>query len=78
MLIKDEEGFLVKIADFGLARSNNLPYESYSSQVVTIWYRSPELLLGEDKYNNSIDIWSVGCIMAEMITLTPLFPYKTP
>lgn len=65
---------IVKIADFGLARMCNLPAENYSSEVVTRWYRAPELLLGATKYNNSIDVWSLGCIFVEMLTKRPLFP----
>ena len=43
-------------------------------QVVTLWYRSPELLLGSQYYSTPVDIWSIGCIFAEMITKRPLFP----
>lgn len=46
----------------------------YTFEVVTLWYRSPELLLGSRIYNTSIDIWSIGCIFAEMLTGEPLFP----
>lgn len=73
-LLIDSDGIL-KIADFGLAR---LVYEdfarSYSHQVATRWYRAPELLYGSKLYNTSIDMWSVGCIFAEMINNSPLFP----
>ncbi|PVV01317.1 hypothetical protein BB560_004266, partial [Smittium megazygosporum] len=63
----------LKIGDFGLARATGIPVISFSSEVVTLWYRSPDVLLGSRNYNSSIDIWSAGCIMAEMITGRPLF-----
>lgn len=50
---------------------------SYTSCVVTLWYRSPELLLGERNYGPSVDLWGVGCIMAEMWTRFPIFPGNT-
>ncbi|KAJ7377270.1 hypothetical protein OS493_030081 [Desmophyllum pertusum] len=64
---------LVKIADFGLAREirSRPPYTDYVS---TRWYRAPEVLLRSTVYNSPIDIWAVGCIMAELYTLRPLFP----
>lgn len=71
-LLIDKNGIL-KIADFGLARSNGIPPARLSSQVVTLWFRAPEVLLGSHKYSSAIDIWSVGCIFAEMVTLEPLF-----
>ncbi|XP_023288302.1 serine/threonine-protein kinase dyf-5 [Orussus abietinus] len=66
---------LVKIADFGLAREirSRPPYTDYVS---TRWYRAPEVLLHSTTYNSPIDIWAVGCIMAELYTFTPLFPGK--
>ncbi|XP_041659695.1 serine/threonine-protein kinase MAK-like [Cheilinus undulatus] len=64
---------LVKIADFGLAREirSQPPYTVYVS---TRWYRAPEILLKSNSYSSPIDIWAVGCIMAELYTLRPLFP----
>ncbi|KAG7220915.1 hypothetical protein INR49_017765 [Caranx melampygus] len=64
---------LVKIADFGLAREirSQPPYTDYVS---TRWYRAPEVLLKSSSYSSPIDIWAVGCIMAELYTLRPLFP----
>lgn len=63
----------VKIADFGLARETRSrpPYTDYVS---TRWYRAPEVLLRSTSYNSPIDIWAIGCIMAELYTLRPLFP----
>ncbi|KHJ47515.1 kinase domain protein [Trichuris suis] len=64
----------VKLADFGLARFSKIHCEKYSSKVVTLWYRAPELLLGEKQYTSYVDIWSMGCVFFEMVTLKPLFP----
>ncbi|XVF12929.1 hypothetical protein REPUB_Repub08aG0162300 [Reevesia pubescens] len=70
----DEQG-VVKIADFGLARIYQAPLKSLSENgvVVTIWYRAPELLLGAKHYTSAVDMWAVGCIFAELLTLKPLF-----
>lgn len=65
---------VLKIADFGLARTVSPMDFSYSSEVVTLWYRAPELLMGSINYLYEIDIWSLGCIMYEMITMKPLLP----
>ncbi|KAJ9079085.1 cyclin-dependent kinase 5 [Entomophthora muscae] len=64
----------LKLADFGLARAFGIPVRSYSHEVVTLWYRAPDVLMGSRHYDTSIDIWSVGCIFAEMSTGRPLFP----
>ncbi|OMJ27907.1 Negative regulator of the PHO system, partial [Smittium culicis] len=63
----------LKIGDFGLARATGIPVISFSNEVVTLWYRAPDVLLGSRNYTTSIDIWSAGCIMAEMLTGHPLF-----
>lgn len=65
---------VLKIADFGLARAISPMDFSYSSEVVTLWYRAPELLLGNLNYLHEIDIWSFGCIVYEMVTMKPLLP----
>ena len=64
----------VQIADFGLARRLNSMSGNYTPGMVTIWYRAPELLLGATKYTTQVDVWSIGCIMAELILGGPLFP----
>lgn len=64
----------LKLADFGLARAFGIPMRNYSHEVVTLWYRAPDVLLGSGKYSTPIDIWSIGCILAEMATGRPLFP----
>jgi len=71
-LLIDKEGNL-KIADFGLARAFGLPMRLYTHEVVTLWYRAPEILLGSRQYSLGIDIWAIGCIFAEMITRKALF-----
>lgn len=63
----------LKIADFGLARAYGIPVRSYTNEVVTLWYRAPDILLGEKKYSIPVDMWSVGCIFAEMFTGEALF-----
>ena len=62
------------IADFGLARSFGLPTSTLTPRVVTLWYRSPELLLGSQEYTTAIDIWSAGCILGELLNSKPLLP----
>ncbi|KRX35251.1 Cyclin-dependent kinase 9, partial [Trichinella murrelli] len=63
---------VLKLADFGLARPLNKQNPRYTNRVVTLWYRPPELLLGDRKYTTAIDIWGAGCIMAEMWTRSPI------
>lgn len=64
----------LKLADFGLARAFTVPLRPYTHEVVTLWYRAPEILLGVSVYATPTDIWSLGCIMAEMATAQALFP----
>uniref|UniRef100_A0A0N5CIE0 Protein kinase domain-containing protein n=1 Tax=Strongyloides papillosus TaxID=174720 RepID=A0A0N5CIE0_STREA len=63
----------IKLADFGLARTIGMPLRAYTHEIVTLWYRSPEIMLGADKYSTAVDVWSIACIFAEMATSTPLF-----
>jgi cell division cycle 2-like protein len=74
-LLYGNDGVL-KICDFGLARKFASPLRPYTNLVVTLWYRAPELLLGTDVYSSAIDMWSVGCIMAELILREPLLMGK--
>ena len=64
----------MKLADFGLARAFGIPVRTYTHEVVTLWYRAPEILLGARHYSTPVDIWSIGCIFAEMVNQRPLFP----
>jgi cyclin-dependent kinase len=73
LLLQSRKGEL-KIADFGLARAFGAPVRAYSHEVVTLWYRAPDVLLGSRFYSTSIDMWSVGCVFAEMLLGRPLFP----
>lgn len=70
-LLLTSQGIL-KICDFGLAREFSSDSSQYSPDVSTLWYRAPEVLLG-GSYSNSIDIWSAGCIFAELVLNMPLF-----
>jgi cell division cycle 2-like protein len=70
-LLLNKEGVL-KIGDFGLARKYGSPLRHYTPLVVTLWYRAPELLLNCSKYGCAVDMWSVGCIMAELFLREPL------
>ncbi|XP_063719538.1 cyclin-dependent kinase 17-like isoform X3 [Symsagittifera roscoffensis] len=64
----------LKIADFGLARATSVPSKLFSNEVVTLWYRPAEVLLGSNQYNYPLDMWGVGCIFYEMVTGKPMFP----
>ena len=64
---------ILKVGDFGLAREYGSPLKHYTPIVVTLWYRAPELLLGQKEYSTHIDVWSVGCIFGELIHMSPLF-----
>lgn len=70
-LLIDSAGTL-KIADFGLARCFGVPLRTYTHEIVTLWYRAPEVLLGARHYATSVDMWSSGAIFAEMVTGCPL------
>ncbi|XP_058889537.1 cyclin-dependent kinase 15 isoform X2 [Acipenser ruthenus] len=67
----------LKLADFGLARAKSIPSQTYSSEVVTLWYRPPDVLLGATDYSTGLDMWGVGCIFIEMLQGSPAFPGVT-
>lgn len=75
-LLLSHKGVL-KVGDFGLAREYGSPLRQYTPVVVTLWYRAPELLLCCKEYSTPIDVWSVGCIFAEFVSMNPLFPGKS-
>ena len=72
LLISSE--MTLKLCDFGLSRMFSLPMGKMTHEIITLWYRPPEVLLGIENYTTKVDSWSIGCIMAEMITGKPLFP----
>eukprot|EP00941_MAST-03F_sp_MAST-3F-sp1_P003219 g3219.t1 len=72
-LLIDKKGN-IKLADFGLARAFGVPMRTYTHEVVTLWYRPPEILLGQKVYGTPVDLWSIGCIFAELSNGTALFP----
>ncbi|KAF9279292.1 Cyclin-dependent kinase 10 [Mortierella alpina] len=74
-LLLNAQGIL-KIADFGLARSFGLPSRPMTPKVVTLWYRAPELLFGDSNYTTAVDMWSAGCIFGELLKHGPLLPGK--
>ncbi|XP_031849239.1 cyclin dependent kinase 11B pitslre isoform X3 [Nomia melanderi] len=68
---------ILKVGDFGLAREYGSPLRQYTPIVVTLWYRAPELLLSGKEYSTPVDMWSVGCIFAELLRMEALFPGKS-
>lgn len=71
-ILVDEKGTL-KIADYGLGREVGLAVDELTHEVVTLWYRCPEILLGTKRYGIGVDSWSIGCIMAELFQSVPIF-----
>lgn len=69
-----DRGGRIKLADFGLARAFGIPVRAYTHEVVTLWYRAPEILLGAKLYSTAVDVWSLACIYAEMASGRTLFP----
>ncbi|GLE05577.1 hypothetical protein PINS_up014609 [Pythium insidiosum] len=67
------EDAVLQISDFALVRATGIPRRTYTMEVVTLWYRPPEILMGVRGYSSAVDIWSVGCIFAEMAQGKPLF-----
>ncbi|XP_072166833.1 cyclin-dependent kinase 7-like [Diadema setosum] len=72
-LLVDDKGVL-KIGDFGLAKFYGSPNRIYTHQVVTRWYRCPELLFGARIYGTGVDMWAMGCILAELLLRVPFLP----
>ncbi|KAI5191003.1 cyclin-dependent kinase 2 [Nematocida sp. AWRm77] len=67
-------GDSLKLADFGLGRAVGIPLHTLTNEVVTLWYRAPEILLGAKNYSTAVDVWSLGCIVCEFFLLRPVFP----
>jgi len=72
-LLVTKDASLIKLADFGLGRVYSVPLPKYTHEVVTLWYRAPEILLGTKIYTTALDVWSVGCILAEMVSGRSIF-----
>ena len=73
LVLKDDE--LLKITDFGIIKeTSSLAVGPFSDYIATRWYRAPEVVLRSTNYDSGIDVWAIGCIMAEMFMLYPLFP----
>ncbi|KAL2330112.1 hypothetical protein Fmac_017693 [Flemingia macrophylla] len=73
-LLMDRNTMMLKIADLGLARAFTVPIKEYTHEILTLWYRAPEVLLGATHYSMAVDMWSVACIFAELVTKQALFP----
>lgn len=71
-ILVDSMGML-KLADFGLARAIQIPLRKYTHEIVTLWYRAPEVLLGQSVYAPSVDMWAVGAIFVEMVNKRALW-----
>ena len=71
-LLIDKNG-IIKVGDFGLARAFGIPIKTLTHEILTLWYRAPEILLGQKEYSTPIDIWSIGLIFYEMAHRKPLF-----
>ena len=71
-LLIDKDG-IIKVADFGLARSFGIPIKTLTHEILTLWYRAPEILLGQKEYSTPVDMWSIGLIFFEMAHKKPLF-----
>ncbi|KAL0799876.1 hypothetical protein Bca101_055051 [Brassica carinata] len=72
-LLMDRQKMTLKIADLGLARAFTLPMKKYTHEILTLWYRAPEVLLGATHYSTAVDMWSVGCIFAELVNKQAIF-----
>lgn len=72
-LLIDSKTLTLKIADFGLARAFSVPIRTLTHEIETLWYRAPEVLLGQKEYSLGVDMWAIGCIFAELHERRPLF-----
>lgn len=71
MLLEDD---LLKITDFGIIKDLSSAYGPFTEYISTRWYRAPEIILRSTKYDTKIDIFALGCIMAELYLRMPIFP----
>lgn len=75
-ILIDKNGQL-KLADFGLAKKASFLQRRKSNAIVSLWYRAPEIILGSEDYFLGVDMWSVGCIFAELFVDVPIFMCKS-
>ena len=73
VMLNESENQIVKLADFGLSRVYSIPIRPYTKEVLTLWYRAPEMMLGMSNYSTGLDIWSIGCIFGELFCKRPIF-----
>lgn len=76
-MTEDSDLPICKLCDFGLARSFNVPVRAFTHEIVTLWYRAPEILLSQKNYSTAVDVWSIGCIWAELLIGKPLFKARS-
>jgi serine/threonine protein kinase len=67
----------LQLADFALARILDHPPHPYTTEVITLWYRPPEILMGQKNYTAAVDVWSCGCIFAELLQVNNRVTYYT-
>ena len=72
-ILINPETFVIKLADFGLARSFYFPIRPYTKEIATLYYRPPEIILGSSEYSTGVDVWAAGCILAELFVKRPIF-----
>lgn len=72
-LLVDPKNNIIKLADFGLARAFSVPIRTLTHEIETLWYRAPEVLLGQKEYALGVDMWAIGCIFSEFVETKPLF-----
>jgi cyclin-dependent kinase 2 len=72
-LLVDPKTHTIKLADFGLARAFSVPIRTLTHEIETLWYRAPEVLLGQKEYALGVDMWAIGCIFSEFVETKPLF-----
>jgi len=77
-VLVSREDLRIKICDFGLARTVHQPLRPYTQEVLSLWYRAPEMCISNRHYSVGVDTWAIGCIFAEMVSGRPLFPAKQP
>ena len=72
-ILVDTKTNTLKLADFGLARAFTIPIKTLTHEIETLWYRAPEVLLGQKEYSLGVDTWAIGCIFAEFFEKKPIF-----